>query len=270
MIKCSICILTYNNEGTLDKALSSVKDFSDIVILDGGSTDKTLEIVKKFNARVLPQCESSGKIEDFTVVRKKLFGEANEDWILWLDSDEWLSNNSIKDIKKIIEKNEIGLYSFIRKAVVGDKIIEYAYFYPEYCKRLWNKKSGIELKKGKRVHEDLIAPDNIKKEKLKSIIYHNWWESYGHLIEKDNYYLDLTVRGKEHFTLFKKIRIAYINILKAIKVFFKSFFIYIRYGFAKSLPVLYSWRFVRYHLIYAKKILFLPTVLIEEVKIPKN
>jgi len=270
MIKCSVCILTYNNEDTLEKALGSVKDFSDLVILDGGSTDNTLEIAKKFNVRVFPQADTVGKIGDFTLVRKKLFSLANESWVLWLDSDEWLSNDAISNIKNIVEKNEAGLYSFIRKIVIGDKIIEHAYFYPEYCKRLWSKSANIELKKGKRVHENLTVKEGIKQEKISSIIYHSWWESYKQLIKKDNYYLNLTVEGKEYFNFLKRLRVAYINALKAIKVLLKSLFIYFRYGFKKSLPILYSWRFVRYHLIYAKKILFLRHVIPAKAGIQKK
>ncbi|MBU1179347.1 glycosyltransferase family 2 protein [Patescibacteria group bacterium] len=257
MIKCSACILTFNNEKTLEKCLESVRDFSDIVILDGGSTDRTLEIARRYSARIYPQQEggSSKKITDFTAMREKLFSLAGEEWCLWLDSDEWLDSNAIEDIKKIVEsKNKDILYSFMRKAVIGNKIIEYAYTYPEYCKRLFNRGSGARLKKGKKVHEDLVVSEGGTVKKLDSIIYHFWDKGYFQLIKKDNHYLELTVKGKDDFTHRKRLRVAWINLLKGSKVLIKSLFIYLRYGFKKTLPISYSWRFARYHFIYAKKI----------------
>lgn len=257
MINCSACILTYNNEETLEKCLESVKDFSDIVILDGGSTDNTLEIAKKYNARIFPQREESkGKIDDFTYVREKLFSLSRENWRLWLDSDEWLSEEMRKEIARITaeEKSNI-LYSFGSKIVINGKVIDYAYFYPLRYSRLFNKDSDISWSRGKKVHEKLVVGPNSAIKNSPAVFYHDWNKSYGDFIKKDDHYLSLTVYGKENLRFSKRMRIAVINMLKATKVFFKSLRIYLRYGFKNTLPAAFSWRFIRYHLLYAKKIL---------------
>lgn len=256
MIKCSACVLTYNNERTLEKCLESAKDFSDIVILDGGSSDKTLEIAQRYNARIFPQGAASGAIENFTSVREKLFSLAREDWRLWLDSDEWLSEEMRKDIARITaaEGSDV-LYSFGSKIVIAGKVINYAYFYPLRYKRLFNKNSDISWSRRKKVHEKLVVgPKSVTKDSP-AIFYHDWSKGYGDFIKKDDHYLSLTVQGKENLRFSKKLWIAMINILKAAKVFLKSFLIYLRHGFKDALPVAFSWRFIRYHLIYAKKIL---------------
>ncbi|MFA5133273.1 MAG: glycosyltransferase family 2 protein [Patescibacteria group bacterium] len=258
MINCSACILTFNSEKTVGRCLESVKDFDDIVILDGGSSDRTLEIAKKYNARVYPQSSGgAGAISDFTEVRERLFSLAKNEWRLWLDSDERLDETAVIEIERIIKNNQKGvLYSFLRKIIIEDKIIEYAYFYPEYCRRLFNVRDNIGLKKGKKVHEDLSAQNGVSENKLKGVIYHNWSASFRDLAEKDARYLALSVEGKKNFPFAKKARIAEVNLLKGLKVFLLSAQIYAARGFKKSLPLKYSWRFIRYHFLYAKKILF--------------
>lgn len=259
-INCSACILTYNSGKTIRKCLESVKNFTDIVILDGGSTDETLAVAESFGARIFFQQEGGGaaKITDFTAAREKLFSLAKEDWRLWLDSDEWLSEAAAEKIKNITDGGlENKLYALERKVVIAGAVVEHAYFYPEYCNRLFNKNSGVMLKKGKKVHEDLVAGGRVVIEKLPAVIYHQWSDNYKELIEKDNHYLSLTVEGKQNFSLRKRARIAFVNILKGAKVFFKSLLIYLRHGFKNTLPVPYSWRFARYHFMYAKKILFI-------------
>ncbi len=258
-IKCSACVLTYNSAKTLEKCLESVKDFTDIVVLDGGSVDGTPEVAKRLGARVYPQRDNgaSGKISDFTEIRKKLFNLAAEEWVLWLDSDEWLSDSAVEKTGEVIAGGKKkDLYSFLRKAVIGGRKIEYMYCYPEYCKRLFNKNSGVQLKRSKAVHEDLVpGPDSAIK-KLDAVIYHKWDESYGDLKKKDDYYISLMLKGKEGIGPGKKLWIFYINLLKATNVFVKSLILYLLHGFKETLPIAYSWRFVRYHLVYGWKILF--------------
>ncbi|MBU2530985.1 MAG: glycosyltransferase family 2 protein, partial [Elusimicrobia bacterium] len=257
----SACILTFNNEKTLEKCLESVRDFSDIVILDGGSTDRTLEIAKRYNARIYPQQEDglSRKITDFTAMRKKLYALANEDWIFPIDSDEYLSKEGAEEAREIVEngeKNKNNLYTMLRKAIIDDKVIDRAFFYPEFCKRLWNKNANIRLKEKKMVHENMDVGEDVTIKNLNVAVYHFWSKSYRELIDKDDYYLRIAMEGKSIRPINKKLRKVIINILKAGNIFLKASRIYIRHGFRGVLPPIHSWRFVRYHLAYAKKVLF--------------
>lgn len=257
-IPCSVCILTYNSDRTLARTLESVKDFADVVVVDGGSTDATLTIARQYGARIFPQKEdgATGPITDFTAVRARSFSLAREPWRLWLDSDEWLSEESRQAVRQIADRGDTSnLYAFSRRAVIGNRVIEYAYFYPEYCKRLFHRESDVYLKKGKKVHEDLVVGSRATVKKIPAVIFHEWRERYCDLVEKDRRYLALTVLGKEHFPFQKKLRVAFVNVLKGVRVILASVGIYIRHGFRRSLPPLHAWRFARYHFLYAKKIL---------------
>ena len=55
MIKATVGILTFNSEKYLEECLDSVKNFKEIIILDGNSTDKTLLIAKKFKCKIFKQ-----------------------------------------------------------------------------------------------------------------------------------------------------------------------------------------------------------------------
>lgn len=261
MINCSACILTYNSEKTLKKCLESVKDFSDIVILDGGSIDETLEIAKLYNARVYPQSDdgSKGKISDFTEVRRKHYNMAGEDWIFVIDSDEYLSKEGQEKIKEITDNtdaNKNNLYKIFRKAIINDKIIQHAFFYPDFGTRLWNKKADIKLRSNKKVHESMMAGDGVQIKNLDVAIYHYWHESYKELIKKDSYYLKIAMGDGPVRPIGIKLKKTAINILKAGNTFWKALRMYKKYGFKNTLPIIYSWRFVRYHLVFAKKVLF--------------
>lgn len=90
-IPASIGLLTYNSEEHLVRALTSIADFSDIIIADGGSTDRTLEIAKEYGARVISQSNPGHPITDFAKERNLLLAAAKEEWFFYLDSDEIMS-----------------------------------------------------------------------------------------------------------------------------------------------------------------------------------
>lgn len=106
MIKLSVCILTKDNEDTIERTLASVKDFADeIVILDSGSKDKTISIAKSYNCKIYNYSWE----DDFSKARNTCISYATFDWILILDSDEEFINKV--DIKKEVEENSYTAYA---------------------------------------------------------------------------------------------------------------------------------------------------------------
>ena len=95
--KISVALAVYNEEDNLSNCLNSIKDLADeIVIVDGGSTDKTLDIAKKFNAKII----RTGNPQIFHVNKNKAIDAASSDWILQLDADEVVSEELSSEIKK--------------------------------------------------------------------------------------------------------------------------------------------------------------------------
>ena len=165
-ISCSVEILTRNSENTLEQCLESVKDFAEILVLDGNSTDRTLEIAGRYGARILKQYETNEplvSISDFSEVRNKGLRLAKYDWFMFIDSDEYLSPEAVEEIRSIAENPHSTADAFWqpRKYVLNGKIIDCATTYPNRQIRLFKKsKTGgfkkpvherIKLKEGARV-----------------------------------------------------------------------------------------------------------------------
>jgi glycosyltransferase involved in cell wall biosynthesis len=100
-ICATVGILTFNSERNLARALESVKDFSEIVIADGGSTDATLEIAKRYGARIVSQSNPGHPIEDFARERNITLAAAKQKWFFHLDSDEIMSPELVQAIREI-------------------------------------------------------------------------------------------------------------------------------------------------------------------------
>ena len=83
-MKISVVINTFNAEEFLERVLESVKDFDEIIICDMYSTDSTLDIVAKFNCKLVHH-ERTGIVEP---ARAYAISQASNDWVLVVDADE--------------------------------------------------------------------------------------------------------------------------------------------------------------------------------------
>lgn len=93
-------MIVKNEEKYLDDCLKSVKGaVQQIVIIDTGSTDGTVEIAKKYKADV----HHFKWIDDFSAARNESIKYASGDWILWMDADERLKPDSVSRLKKLLK-----------------------------------------------------------------------------------------------------------------------------------------------------------------------
>lgn len=98
----SVAIATYNEELNIGKCLDSVKEIADeIIIVDGGSIDKTVEIAEKFQARIT----ITDNPPIFHLNKQKALDLCSGQWILQLDADEIVSSSLREEILKIIKMN---------------------------------------------------------------------------------------------------------------------------------------------------------------------
>lgn len=95
----SVALATYNEEANLASCLASVKNWVDeIVIVDGGSTDKTLAIASQFEAKII---ETDNPLI-FHINKQKALDACRNEWILQLDADEEVSDELAKEIQSVI------------------------------------------------------------------------------------------------------------------------------------------------------------------------
>jgi len=151
----TLSMIVKNEEKYLQECLESVKDIVDeIVLVDTGSTDRTLEIAEQYKARVL----HFNWINDFSAARNYALENSKGNWILYLDADERLDPSSIDEIKRLTENPYKSAFYCTVKSIdpeYGDNSMRYI--------RLFANNPEIKFK-GK-VHEQ-IQPALVKNDYL--------------------------------------------------------------------------------------------------------
>lgn len=155
MKSISLCMIVKDEEKVLDNCLNTVKDIVDeIIIVDTGSNDKTIEIAKKYTHKIY-----NFKWEnDFAKARNYSLSKATKDYILWLDADDFLKEESINRFKVLKESldGSIDMYYFLYNFNE-----EYLPFYRE---RLFKNSNNYKFKGN--IHEVIIASGNVKYENI--------------------------------------------------------------------------------------------------------
>lgn len=181
----TVSIITLNEERNLARTLESVKSFADeIVIVDSGSTDKTEEIAKNFNAKFYFQ-----KWLGYGSQRNKAIDLATSEWVLNIDADEEISPDLACEIKKIKENknSKYEVYKINFMSVCFGKKIKYGGWSNSYRIRLFKKSAGRFNKNN--VHEEFICKGEVGK--IKQYIYHHSYSDLADYFEKFNKYTTL-------------------------------------------------------------------------------
>ncbi len=110
-MKLSLCIATYNEEGTIAACIESAREIVDeIVVVDGRSIDKTAQIARGLGANVIVVDNQAM----FHVNKQKALEAASNEWILQLDADERLSKELAAEIQDVINMNKEQLEEYER------------------------------------------------------------------------------------------------------------------------------------------------------------
>lgn len=154
----SVVFATFNEEENLGAALESVKDIADeIIVVDGTSTDKTVEIAKKYGANVKITINKP----NFHINKQMAIDMASKDWILQLDADERLTPELKKEILSTISNSQLTLngYWIPRKNWFLGRFLMKGGVYPDYTLRLYKKGKGRLPQKD--VHEQAVVEGKV-------------------------------------------------------------------------------------------------------------
>ncbi|MEI6533449.1 MAG: glycosyltransferase family 2 protein [Candidatus Roizmanbacteria bacterium] len=166
-MKLSLTIPTFNEEKNIRIAMDSAYDFVDeVVIIDGGSTDKTVEIVKSYGDKV--RVHHVDNPANFLKNKQRGIEYAKGEWIIQLDADEAISQELRKEIQEIIA-NEATTYSLQPTHYAGYFIPRKNWFlnrylmkggvYPDYVLRLYKREGAHFVLKN--VHENVIVSGEV-------------------------------------------------------------------------------------------------------------
>jgi glycosyltransferase involved in cell wall biosynthesis len=211
--KISVVIITLNEEKIISKCLAKLKFADEIIVIDSGSKDKTVEICEKFGALVF-----YNKFEGYGLQKQFAVSKTKNDWVLALDADEILTDELIYEIPKAINesKEDIEAYLIKRQHVFLNKKFKYGYESRRYFLRLFDKTKGNF--NSNVVHEKVSVFG--KTQKLKGSFLHYSYESLEDYFTKFNSYTSLYAKSKSK----KNKKYSFIEIvLKTIFVFLKIY-----------------------------------------------
>ena len=179
----SLVMIVKNEEKNLAKCLNSVENLVDeIVIVDSGSTDKTIEIAKTFGAKIFKR-----EFDSFSNQKNYALSIATNEWVLHLDADEVLSKELVEEIKFVIINTKLDGFYLIRTNFFLGKQMKYSGINKEYRLRL--AKKSVSKYVGGIIHEELIV--NGKVGKLKNIMIHNSYPTISSYFNKLGQYTTL-------------------------------------------------------------------------------
>jgi len=180
--KLSVTIICKNEEAIIRRCLESVSWVDEIVVVDSGSTDKTLEIVAEFTDKIYSNTEWPG----FGLQKRLAVEKASNEWVLALDSDEVVSDELRDEIIELLpEINEDYVYRVNRLTHFCNKFIYHSGWHPDRIVRLFNKNHYTY--NDKYVHET-VDSKSAKKIDLQGKLYHYTFESLEEYMNKRNSY----------------------------------------------------------------------------------
>ena len=192
--KVSAVIITFNEELVISETLSRLWWCDEIIIIDSGSTDRTVHICLEHGCIVFNQ-ELSG----FGEQKKYGVSHAKNDWILCIDADELLSEPLIEEIQNELSKTECSFAAFEipLTLVFMQRVFRYGKESRSHKIRLFDKTKGNW--DGALVHETVLV--NGESKRLENKILHYSYTSYSQFLKKIDLYSGLSAKkmlSKKH------------------------------------------------------------------------
>lgn len=179
----SVLIITKNSAEMIEKCLQSVAFAQEIIVLDSGSTDGTVDICRKYTSHV-HQTDWPG----FGPQKNRALAQATGDWIFSIDSDEWIDDALKNEMLAAMQQTEATVFSIPRRNQYCGQWICHGDVGRDRVIRLF--KRGSSRFSDDIVHETIITDQPIKK--LNAFLFHNSYRSLSELMSRMNRYTSLS------------------------------------------------------------------------------
>ncbi len=184
----SVIIITKNEQENIRECLESVRWADEIIVVDSGSTDKTVQYARAFTKKIYQkEWIGFGETKNFAI------SKARGDWVFSIDADERVTPELAAEIRGAM-KSQSGSYSAFsmpRKAFFLGRWIRHCGWYPGRVVRLFEKKSGSFTDAA--VHESLVVNGRVGS--LSADLLHYTDPNLEHYFHKFNRYTTLAAEG---------------------------------------------------------------------------
>lgn len=185
MATLSIVLIVKDEAANLEACLESAVWADEIVVLDAGSTDETVEIARRYTDQVFVASDWQG----YGLQRQRAQAHASGDWILMLDADERISPELWQGIKQaVLADQRDTVYAVPRLSWVFGRYIRHSGWYPDYVTRLYARTRAAYG--DERVHEKLHYPAGMHEEKLAGDLLHYTYRDLNHYLVKSAHYAE--------------------------------------------------------------------------------
>lgn len=151
MATLTVIVLTLNEERNIAECLETVRWADQIILVDSGSTDRTVELAGRYTSRILTVAWRG-----YGAARNAGLDHSEGDWILWLDADERVPPELAAEIRGILasDTGAVAGFQVARRAYFCGKWIRHCGWYPSRVTRLFRKGTGRFSETN--VHEQLV------------------------------------------------------------------------------------------------------------------
>ena len=186
MLDLSVVIITKNEEDNIADALESVKWADDVVVVDSGSTDATLDIARRYTSRV-----STRDWEGYGAQKNHATGLAANDWVLSLDADERVSPELAAEIKTLmLSAPPMQGYRIPRTTRYLGRWVRSTDWYPDHQLRLYDRR--VARWNTRYVHESVTVDGRVGK--LRSELRHYAYRDLSHHLSTIDHYTTLAMK----------------------------------------------------------------------------
>ncbi len=139
-MKLSLTVITKNEEESIRRCIESVPFAAEVIVVDSGSTDRTVEICRALGARVVVTDDYPGNGPQ----KNRALDLATGDWILSLDADEWLTPELQREIPRLIETAppRVAGYRIRRRSSFCGRFMRHSGWWPDWVVRLARRGKG--------------------------------------------------------------------------------------------------------------------------------
>ena len=213
MNSLTVVILTKNEENNIVDAILNARQVTDkVLVVDSGSTDKTIELAEANGAKVIYRTWDS----DFAAQRNFALHHVETEWVLYLDADERMNEELVSCINKEMQSPKSAVYRFIRRNSAFGKEFKYGVLAPDGVLRMFPKdKARWEGK----VHENPVG--NLPVRTLSGFLKHYTYKDFSQYLNKMNSYAAIGAQNNKAKN--KKVNVIKDLVFRPFFAFFKMY-----------------------------------------------